>query len=116
MLVPSPVEPLVVDLLGTPASLTWSLARLSTGGRLVTLTTFRDVDFAVSPRDLVFAQSEIMGSRYASRHEVVQAARLVAEGRVLPVIGARGSIDEVEHIHDAIREGQLLGRGALVWS
>jgi D-arabinose 1-dehydrogenase-like Zn-dependent alcohol dehydrogenase len=106
----------VVDLLGTPASLSWSLAHLSTGGRLVTLTTFRDVDFAVSPRDLVFAQSEIMGSRYASRHEIVQAARLVAEGRVSPVIGARAGIDEVEHIHDALREGRLLGRGALVWS
>jgi D-arabinose 1-dehydrogenase-like Zn-dependent alcohol dehydrogenase len=106
----------VIDLLGTPASLTWSLAHLATGGRLVVLTTFPDVDFAVSPRDLVLAQGEIIGSRYASRHEVVQSARLVAEGRVRPVIGARARIDDVHEIHDALHEGRLLGRGALVWS
>jgi D-arabinose 1-dehydrogenase-like Zn-dependent alcohol dehydrogenase len=106
----------VIDLLGSPASLTWSLAHLATGGRLVVLTTFHDVDFAVSPRDLVFAQAEVMGSRYASRHELVHSARLVAEGRVRPVIGARAGVDDVDRIHDALREGRLLGRGALVWS
>jgi D-arabinose 1-dehydrogenase-like Zn-dependent alcohol dehydrogenase len=106
----------VVDLLGTPASLTWSLEHLATGGRLVVLTTFRDVDFPVSPRRLVFGQAEVLGSRYASRHEVVQSARLVAEGRVRPVIGARADVDGVQEIHDALREGRLLGRGALVWS
>ena len=106
----------VIDLLGTPASLTWSLAHLATGGRLVVLTTFPDVDFAVSPRDIVFAQGEIIGSRYASRHEVVHSARLVAEGRVRPVVGARAGIDDVHEIHAALDEGRLLGRGALVWS
>jgi D-arabinose 1-dehydrogenase-like Zn-dependent alcohol dehydrogenase len=106
----------MIDLLGTPASLTWSLTHLATEGRLVVLTTFRDVDFAVSPRDLVFAQAEVMGSRYASRHELVQSARLVAEGRVRPVIGARAGIDDVDRIHDALREGRLLGRGAMVWT
>jgi len=106
----------VVDLLGTPASLTWSRGHLSTGGRLVVLTTFRDVHFAVSPRDLVFTQSQILGSRYASRHELVESARLVAEERVRPVVGARAGVDDVRDIHDALREGRLLGRGALVWS
>src|SRR5205823_6333054 len=35
----------VVDLLGTSQSLRWGVEHLASGGRLVTLTTFRGVDF-----------------------------------------------------------------------
>jgi D-arabinose 1-dehydrogenase-like Zn-dependent alcohol dehydrogenase len=105
----------VVDLLGTPASLRWALDHLAPGGRLVALTTFPGVEVAVSPRELVFAEASVVGSRYASRHELVRAAELVAAGRVRPVIGERVGVDEVERAHDNLRRGALLGRGALVW-
>jgi propanol-preferring alcohol dehydrogenase len=105
----------VVDLLGRPASLGWALAVLGTGGRLVVLTTFKDVDAPVAPRDLVLRQLSILGSRYATRAEVDQAARLVASGVVRPVVGRRENRDSVVAIHQDIRAGRLLGRGALVW-
>jgi propanol-preferring alcohol dehydrogenase len=105
----------VVDLLGTAASLRWGLDHLAPGGRLVTLTTFPGVDFPVSPRELVFREAAILGSRYASRHEIALAARLVVEGRVRPVVGRREPVERVTAIHDDLRTGRLLGRGALVW-
>ena len=104
----------VVDLLGRVESLRWGLEVLDLGGRLVTLTTFRDVVLPCSPRDLVFAQLSVLGSRYASRYEVHLAARLVAEGRVRPVVSRRETLDTVESIHEDLRAGRLLGRGALV--
>jgi D-arabinose 1-dehydrogenase-like Zn-dependent alcohol dehydrogenase len=106
---------IVVDLLGTRHSLEWSLAALAPNGRLIVLTTFRDVDIAVRPRDLVLAQASVMGSRYAARHELLHAAQLVASGHVQPVIGRRVRIDDVESAHRDLREGRLLGRGALIW-
>lgn len=105
----------VVDLLGQPDSLTWSVAHLAPGGRLVTLTTFRGVEFPVSPRELVLSQLSVLGSRYATRHEVREAATLVAAGRVRPVVGRRTTIDEVEELHRDLRAGRLIGRGAVVW-
>ncbi len=105
----------VVDLLGSRRSLQWSLGALAPGGRLVVLTTFRDVDVAVSPRDLVLGEGALLGSRYASRHELLLAARMVAEGRVRPVVGRRVRLDELESVHRELREGRLLGRGALIW-
>lgn len=105
----------VIDLLGTSASLRWGLEHLADGGRLVTLTTFRGVEVGVSPRELVFGQLSVVGSRYASRHELVAAARLVADGRVAPMVGRRADSDGVEAIHEDLRAGSLLGRGALVW-
>jgi propanol-preferring alcohol dehydrogenase len=106
----------VVDLLGRQESLRWALDHLAGDGRLVTLTTFRDVEVPVAPRELVFSQLSVLGSRYAGRHELMEAARLVASGRVRPVVSERAGLDDVDRIHDALRAGELLGRGALVLS
>jgi D-arabinose 1-dehydrogenase-like Zn-dependent alcohol dehydrogenase len=105
----------VVDLLGQPATIGWALAVLATGGRLVSLTTFKGVAAPVAPRDLVLRQLSILGSRYATRAEVDHAARLVASGAVRPVVGRRERWDSVNSIHEDLRAGRLLGRGALVW-
>lgn len=106
----------VVDFLGRPESLGWALRALDRDGRLVTLTTFRGVEFPVSSRDLVLSQLSILAPRYATRGQVDRAARLVAAGRVRPVVGRRERIARVEEIHDDLRAGTLLGRGALVWT
>lgn len=105
----------VVDLLGSPASLSWAVGALAPGGRLVVLTTFRDVAFEVSPRELVFGQLAIVASRYASRHELLAAAELVRRGAVRPVVERIVGPEGVDGVHGALRDGTLLGRGALAW-
>jgi len=106
----------VVDFVGTRASLEWGLSALGPNGTLVCTTTFRERTFELAPRDLVMAQATVAGSRYASRAEVGIAASLVAADRVRPVVGRRVGLDEIESLHDDLRDGSLLGRGALVWS
>ena len=105
----------IVDLLGRPESLGWALDNLDRNGRLVCLTTFRDVEFPVSPRQLVQLQLAVLGSRYNTRYEVGLAGAFVHSGRVRPVVSRRVSLDEVESVHEELRRGTLLGRGALVW-
>jgi len=105
----------VVDLLGRPESLRWALGALAGDGRLVTLTTFRNVNFPITPREMVLSQLSILGSRYCTRAEFDLAARLVAGGQVKPVIGRREGIANVHEIHEDLRTGRLLGRGAVVW-
>jgi len=105
----------IVDLLGRPESLGWALDSLDRDGRLVCLTTFRDVEFAVSPRQLVQLQLAVLGSRYNSRYEVGLAGAFVRAGRVRPVVSRCVSLDEVDSVHEELRRGTLLGRGALVW-
>ena len=106
----------VVDLLGTEASQRWAMAALGIGGRLVALTTFRDRGFVVESRDLVFRELSLVGSRYANRAEVAAAADLVASGAVEPIIGAVSGPANVLEIHQSLRAGTLIGRGALDWS
>lgn len=106
----------VIDLLGTRASLTWGLKALGLGGRLVVLTTFRDIDVGMSPRDLVLREVSILGSRYASKAELAESATLVAEGKIHPVVSHVVAPPEIERVHAELREGTLIGRGAVVWS
>lgn len=106
----------IADLIGTEDSLAWSLAALGPGGRLVTLTTFRDRQLPVNPRELVFREITIHGSRYASRAEVATAAALVASKRIQPIIGDTAGPGDVLALHTELQRGTLLGRGALVWT
>ncbi len=106
----------VIDLVGTSRSLTWGLDHLRMGGTLCVLTTFRDRGFHVEPRGLVFRETSIIGSRYASRSEVIEAAELIRSGRVRPVIGASVKAEDVGEIHEALEAGELRGRGVLLWS
>ncbi len=106
----------VVDLLGTQTSLRWSIDGLDMGGRLVTLTAFRDRPVDMQSREFVFRELSLLGSRYCSRAELAEAGLLVASGAVKPIIGHVGGPDEVGEMHDLLEAGALLGRGALDWS
>lgn len=106
----------VIDLVGQPASLKWGLETLTTGGRMVVLTTFRHIEVPVSPRELVFGEVSLLGSRYASKAELIEAAELVATGQIRPVVSHIVPPDQVGEVHQALREGTLLGRGALDWT
>ncbi|MGH2775513.1 MAG: alcohol dehydrogenase catalytic domain-containing protein [Actinomycetota bacterium] len=105
----------IIDLLGTRESLSWSLSRLATGGSICILTTFRGVEIPVQPREFVFREMSIVGSRYASRSELLQAAEMVERGEVRPVVGVSSGPREVESIHELLRTGRLEGRGAILW-
>jgi D-arabinose 1-dehydrogenase-like Zn-dependent alcohol dehydrogenase len=106
----------VVDLLGTRESLTWAARALAPDGRLVLLTTFPGVAFEVSPRELVFAQATITGSRYASRAELLAAGRMAASGQVRPIVTRVADAGGIDDVHAALRAGTLIGRGAVAWA
>jgi D-arabinose 1-dehydrogenase-like Zn-dependent alcohol dehydrogenase len=104
----------IVDLVGNRAGLTWAVDSVADNGRVVLLTTFRDADFSVAPRDIVFRQASIVGSRYASRWEMLKAGEMLAAGRIRPIISEQAGLEEVERIHKKLQAGTLLGRGVLV--
>lgn len=105
----------VIDLVGNAQTLAWGAAVLDGGGRLVVVTTVRDGALDLVPRDLVFREIAVLGSRYARRSEILTAAKLLRSGQVRPSIGEVVDAPEVPRLHAALREGALLGRGAVQW-
>jgi D-arabinose 1-dehydrogenase-like Zn-dependent alcohol dehydrogenase len=81
----------------------------------VALTTFVDRPVSIQYRDFVFREISLLGSRYATKAEVALAADLVATGQVKPVIGQIVEPSDLLTLHDRLRSGELVGRGALSW-
>lgn len=104
-----------VDLVGSEETLSWTLDLLGPGGRMVLLTTFPGVGVRVEPRRFVLGEVELVGSRYCGRAELMKAARVVQEGRIRPVVSEKCPLDRVETLHQRLRQGTLLGRGAVIF-
>jgi propanol-preferring alcohol dehydrogenase len=104
-----------VDLVGSRETLSFALDALGPRGRLVLLTTFQGVTMDVPPRRLVAQEISVMGSRYASRYELAQAAELVAAGRIRPVVSEVVKLEDVGTLHAKLRARTLLGRGAIAF-
>ena len=105
----------IIDLVGTEASLQWALRSLGSGGRLAVLTTFPGVATTVDPRHLVLEEISVLGSKYASRAEVMAATELVAGGLVTPIVGRQVDAQDSLSLHDDLLSGTLIGRGAIRW-
>jgi len=102
-----------IDLVGSRETLAWAFGLLGPAARMVMLTTFEGAGLDVVARQMVMGELTILGSRYCSRAEVLAAARLVRDGRITPVVSQVRPLPEVEVLHDMLRAGSLLGRGAV---
>ncbi len=103
-----------IDLVGTQATFEWAVRLLGPGGRMVILTTFPGAGATVETRRMVMHELTVMGSRYCGRAEALAAARLVREGRITPVVSDVRPLREADALHAMLREGTLLGRGAVI--
>ena len=56
---------------------------------------------------------ELLGSRYATKQEVIDALELVARGDVWPLVTDVRPMAEAEALHDDVEEGNVIGRAAL---
>lgn len=103
----------VVDTVGDTDTLRDAWTALAMGGRVVSLTTHHDRVFDAPMREYVVKEASFMGSRYATKDEVVRAARLLADGRVSADVSERLSLDEVAEYHRRLREGETGGMAVL---
>lgn len=103
----------VVDAVGDLDTLQAAWDALAMGGRIVSLTTHHDRRFDPPMREYVVKEASVIGSRYATRDEVVRAARLVADGRVTADVGESLDLADVPGYHRQLRTADTTGMGVL---
>ena len=69
--------------------------------------------FNVPARDMLTKEQAILGSRYVTRAEILDACDLVARGEVWPLVTVLRPMAEAEAVHDLVERGQVTGRAAL---
>ena len=102
----------VVDYVCTPATLEAGVKALGPRGRLVVLGGAAQ-PFTAPSRDLLTNEQSILGSRYVSRAEIIEALDLAARGEVWPLVTVLRPLEEAETVHGMVERGTVIGRAAL---
>jgi propanol-preferring alcohol dehydrogenase len=104
----------VLDFVARPESVTLGLRVLKRGGVLTLIGLAPDDPFTVDTVDLVLSEKRIVGSRTSSKQDLVEAIRLVEQGKITPVVGCRYKLEDVNEALDALRRGEAIGRMVVV--
>ncbi len=103
----------VIDYVSTTATLEAGARALGRHGRLVTLGGAGQ-SFRVSSMDMLVKELDLLGSRYVTRAEVLDALDLVARGEVWPLVTDIRPMAEAEALHEGVEKGEVIGRAALL--
>ncbi len=110
----------VLDFVASRETLEGGFKSLGTGGRLVILgyrppEVFKvDPVFRVDPLTVLSKGIEIHGSRYVSMAELIEAVKIVAQGRIKPIVTQTSALEEAEKVHQLVQENRITGRAALI--
>ena len=102
-----------IDFVSSTSTLEAGLMALGKGGRLVSLGG-NSQPFRVDPAQALRKEIEILGSRYATRQEVMESLELVARGDLWPLVTEKVPLEQAEAIHQRLDKGLVTGRAALV--
>jgi propanol-preferring alcohol dehydrogenase len=102
-----------IDFVSAPDTLQAAFGALARGGRLVTLGG-HGAPFQADPAAMLRKELEILGSRYATRQEVMDSLELVARGDLWPLVTEKVPFTQAEAIHQQLETGSVTGRAALL--
>jgi D-arabinose 1-dehydrogenase-like Zn-dependent alcohol dehydrogenase len=102
----------VVDYICSTATLEAGVKALGQRGRLVILGGAAQ-PFQVPAHDMLVKEQAILGSRYVTRAEILEACDLVTRGEVWPLVTVIRPLQEAEAVHDLVERGAVTGRAVL---
>jgi propanol-preferring alcohol dehydrogenase len=101
-----------VDYVCTTATLEAGVKALGRRGRLVILGGAAQ-PFQVPAHDMLVKEQTILGSRYVTRVEILEACDLVARGEVWPLVTDIRPLEDAEAVHERVERGEVTGRAVL---
>jgi propanol-preferring alcohol dehydrogenase len=101
-----------VDYVSSKATLEAGAKALGRRGRLVTLGGAGEV-FEADAFALLAKEQSLLGSRYVTRLEVIETLDLAASGEIWPIVSDIRPMAEAEALHEAVEQGEIIGRAAL---
>ena len=102
-----------IDFVSNASTLEPALASLGRGGRLVTLGGSGKA-FTADPAHMLRNEIEVMGSRYATKQEVMDTLELVARGEFSALVTDKAPLEQAEALHQRLDKELIIGRAALV--
>jgi alcohol dehydrogenase, propanol-preferring len=102
-----------IDFVSIASTAEAAVSALAKGGRYVTLGGHGGT-FAVNPGEMLRKELELLGSRYATRDEVIESLELVARGELWPMVTEKVPLEQAEAVHQRLDKALVTGRAALM--
>ena len=106
---------LVVDNIGTRASVRQGLSVLRPGGKLL-VVGYLDETLEIPSMRFFKSELEIIGCRGSTKQDLIDVMGLVRTGKLTPVIGAYYPIEQIQEAAARLESGDLVGRIVLTRS
>ena len=104
----------VIEIVGNPETLEWSLPVLKSGGKLILVGYAPDHPFALNTMMMHYNEYEIIGCRFVTKAELLELISLVENGRIKPVVTQTFAFDQANAALETLKAGNSLGRIVLV--
>ena len=102
-----------IDYVSSPATLEAAATSLGRHGRMVTLGGAGGT-FQANALEMLLKEQDLLGSRYATRVEILETYDLVARGELWPIVTDIRPMEEAEAIHERVENGEVTGRAAIL--
>lgn len=102
-----------IDFVSSASTIEAAIGALGKGGRLVALGG-HGAHFTANPGEMLRKELELLGSRYATKEEVLESLELVARGEIWPLVTEKVPLQDAESIHQRLDRGVVTGRAALM--
>ena len=100
----------VIEIVGSPETLDWSLPALKSGGKLILVGYAPEHPFALNTMMMHYNEYEIIGCRFVTKAELLELICLVRNGKIKPVVTHTFAFDQANAALETLKEGNSLGR------
>jgi propanol-preferring alcohol dehydrogenase len=105
----------VIEYVGSPETLKWSLPSLKKGGRLIIVGYSPGQPFLLDTMAMHYNEWEVKGARLCTKAELLQVISLVEQGKIKPVVSRTFPFEEANEAMKMLKRGEMIGRLALTF-
>jgi 2-desacetyl-2-hydroxyethyl bacteriochlorophyllide A dehydrogenase len=100
----------VIEIVGAPETLSWSLPATKSGGKLILVGYAPGRPYALDTMMMHYREYTVMGSRFTTKAELLELIKLVEQGVIRPVVTKTLPFDQANEALEALKKKTYLGR------
>jgi propanol-preferring alcohol dehydrogenase len=104
---------IVIDSIGGSGTMKQAIELLRPGGKILVIGLM-EPEFSLPFMKMVMLEAEVLGSRTATKQDVIETINLIAENKIHPVVSNRYPLQDFQAGFDALEKGEIFGRGVLI--
>ena len=105
----------VIEIVGVPETLSWSLPATKSGGKLILVGYAPGRAFALDTMMMHYREYTVIGSRFVTKSGLLEVIKLVEQGKIDPVVTKTLPFAQANEALEALKKKTYLGRLVLTF-